>query len=108
LGFGFGLLAAGALAGLTAMFGFGFGLAPGGVSDGLAATAGFGFGEPPAGELACFSVLAGSVGCVMITSLKYGFWSENPGELLLSQGKKHRKTETKSGISKWRVPCKSQ
>ena len=52
-GFGFGLLA-------TA--GFGFGLAPGGVSDGLAATAGFGFGEPPAGVLACFSVLAGSVG----------------------------------------------
>jgi hypothetical protein len=71
-GFGFGLLAAGALAGFAATAGFGLGLAPGGVSDGLAATAGLGFGDPPTGAVVCLSVLAGSVGCVMITSLKNG------------------------------------
>jgi hypothetical protein len=99
-GFGFGAVAAGATAGLLATLGFGFGLAPGGVSDGLAATAGLGFGDPPAGVLVCLSVLAGSVGCVMITSLKNGLWSKNQGASMPDVEKKHRKRVSHKEIRK--------
>lgn len=58
--------------GLPAALGFGFGLLPeGGFWGGFAAW-GFGFGVTAEGVAGCFSVLAGSAVCVMITSLKKG------------------------------------